>query len=150
MNEPVVDPIQRRKQQIIATVFGFNLVFGVVVFLSFPGLVDPATSEAALEALRQSGYTLVYQVVGLLLCFLWLGLDSHQLDIRRPWWLNVGIVLFALVFVPYYLYKTRPEARRLPAILAFFGIAIGGAFAMTMGAAIATVMTGGAASSASL
>jgi amino acid transporter len=138
------DLIQRRKNQVISAVFGINLVFGVLIVMMFPGLIEPTTSQAAISELRNSSLNLGYQFAALVVCFLWLGLDSRQLDIRRPWWLNVGIVLFTSVFVPYYLYKTRPAGNRLRAILTFFAIVIGGAFAMTIGAFLALAVTPGA------
>jgi amino acid transporter len=139
-NTPI-DPLQRRKSQVISAVFGINLVFGVLIVVLFPGLLEPQTSQAAIAELRGSVFNLGYQFAALVVCFLWLGLDSKQLDIRRPWWLNVGIVLLTSVFVPYYLYKTRPPGERMRAILNFFGIVIGGAFAMMIGAFIALAMS---------
>jgi amino acid transporter len=137
------DLLQRRKNQVISAVFGINLVFGVLIVMMFPGLIEPTTSQAAIAELRNSPLNLGYQFAALVVCFLWLGLDSKQLDIRRPWWLNVGIVLFTSLFVPYYLYKTRPSGHRLRAILSFFGIVIGGAFVMTIGAFMALAMSPG-------
>ena len=72
----------------------------------------------------------------LLLGFRWLQVDSAQLDIRRPVWLNFGIILLAAVFVPYYFYKTRPVGARLVPILSFFGLV----FACAMASAIGTVL----------
>lgn len=135
------DLLQKRKSQVISASFGINLVFGILIVMLFPGLTDPATSQAALTALRESSISLGYQAAALVLCFVWLGLDSKQLDIRRPWWLNIGIVFFTSLFMPYYLYKTRPAGERLPAIVRFFGILFGGAFAMVIGAFLAMMMS---------
>lgn len=139
-----VDAIQRRKMQAIAAVFGINLVFGVLLVLLYPDLANPAAAQAAISALRGSGANIGYEIAILVVCFVWLGLDSHQLQIRRPWWLNVGIVLLTSVFVPYYLYKTRPPGRRGQAILGFFGIVFGSLIAMTVGMGLALALHGGA------
>lgn len=139
MNSPT-DPTQRRKLQAIAAFFGINLILGVVLVLQYPGLVTPETAQAAVDEFRGSGLYFMYELAMLIACFGWLALDSHQLDIRRPWWLNVGVVLLPFVFVPYYLYKTRPPNRRAPAILGFIGIAFGAVVSMMIGMFVALAM----------
>jgi hypothetical protein len=78
----------------------------------------------------------------LLIGFRWLHLDAAELDIRRPMWLNVGIVMAAAIFVPYYLYKTRPAGRRLPAIAGFFALVMACAMASALGAAAMAFFSG--------
>ena len=137
------DPLQRRKTQAIAAVFGINLVFGMLLVALYPDIGrDAEAAQQALASLRGSGVNIVYEIAILIACFGWLHFDSRQLDIRRPWWLNVGIILLTSVFVPYYLYKTRPAGQRGPAILAFFGIAFGALVAMTVGMFIALALHG--------
>ena len=142
-----VDAIQRRKTQAIAAVFGINLVFGALLVVLYPELVNPATAQATIGSMRGGGVNLGYEIAILLVCFLWLGLDSHQLKIRRPWWLNVGVVLLTAVFVPYYLYKTRPPGQRGQAILGFLGVVFGSLIAMMAGVYLAMALHGGAAAS---
>ena len=136
------DPIQRRKTQVLAALIGVNLIFGALLVMAYPGLAHPSTVQSAMEAFRGSPLNLGYQLVTLVVCFLWLGLDSRQLDIRRPWWLNVGVVLLTVLFVSYYLYKTRPPGRRGDAILRFFGIVVGAIGAMMIGMFMALSMYG--------
>ncbi len=143
-----VDTLQRYKSQAIAAVFGINLVFGVSIALLYPGMTDPATAQEAIASMRSSALNWIYQLAILIACFLWLGIDSRQLDIQRPWWLNVGVVLLTSVFVPYYLYKTRPEGARFQPILNFFGIVVGGALAMMLGMFLAMGMAAAPASPA--
>ena len=137
MNTAPHDVSQRRKTQAIAAAFGINLVLGVLLPMLFPGLTGSGDAEAAVAELRSSPLNIVYQVMTLVACFVWLHFDSRQLDIRRPWWLNAGIVLITSVFVPYYLYKTRPEGHRGQAIFGFFGIVFGCVVAMMIGMALA-------------
>ncbi len=136
-----IDLLQLRKRQVISIALGVNLVIGVFVGIWLPGLFDPATSEATLQELQTSLFSPVYQLLTLLFCFTWLALDSRQLDIRRPWWLNVGVILLTSVFIPYYLYKTRPQHQRLRAVLSFFGLLLGGAVAMSIGAYISLAIS---------
>lgn len=142
MNAPG-DNLQRRKTQAIAAAFGLNLAFGILIAHSLAGSTDLASMEASMAQIRGSGLNLLYQAVTLAVCFTWLHFDSRQLDIRRPWWLNVGIVLLLVVFVPYYLYKTRPAGRRGAAIFGFFGLVFGCLVAMMIGMSLA-MMIGGA------
>lgn len=137
------DNLQRRKTQAIAAAFGLNLAFGILIAQSLAGATDIASMEAAMAQLRGGGLNLLYQAATLAVCFTWLHFDSRQLDIRRPWWLNVGIVLLLVVFVPYYLYKTRLAGQRGAAILGFFGLVFGCLVAMMVGMSLA-MMIGGA------
>lgn len=120
----VPDPWQRQKATAIAAMLGVSLATGIVV-----AAVAPNAAETGMPL----GIQVTANIVLLVLGFRWLHADSSQLDIRRPAWLNVGIVLLAAVFVPYYFYKTRPEGRRLSPILGFFGLVFGCAIASTIG-----------------
>ena len=136
MNAPG-DNLQRRKTQAIAAAFGLNLAFGILIAHSLAGSTDLASMEASMAQIRGSGLNLLYQAVTLAVCFTWLHFDSRQLDIRRPWWLNLGVIFLKVLFIPYYLFKTRAANQRGSAILAFFGLYFGAIFAMAFGAAFA-------------
>ena len=127
MNEPATD-FRKSKQATLTALVGASFVLGVVD-ASF-GL--PSTQDG-----MRLFVTLIGNIALLVLGFRWLNLDARELDIRRPTWLNVCIVLFAAIFVPYYLYKTRPQPRRLPAIAAFFALVIGCMLATGIGASLA-------------
>jgi hypothetical protein len=142
-----VDPLQRRKQRAIISAYGVSLVCGAWIAMKFPGLTDPDTLAATMDALRAHWINWVYQLAILFACFTWLQADSQQLDIRRPWWLNVGIVLVTSVFVPYYLFKTRPAGKRLQPILMYFAILFSSALVMVLGLVIGMSVSAPAASS---
>ncbi|MEO7431102.1 MAG: hypothetical protein ABIR62_03620 [Dokdonella sp.] len=138
---PPGDPLQRRKSQVIAAVFGVNLAFGIIAVLTVaPQAAIDAVQPTVMDP-RVSPLGLAYQVVWLTLCFVWLGLDAQQLQIRRPWWLNIGIALAALVFFPYYLYKTRAPGKRAQAIMNSLGVVLGGIVAMSIGMSLAIAMS---------
>ena len=136
-----VDPLQRRKLRAIISVYGISLVCGAWIAMLFPGLTNPDTLQATMDALRGHWVNWLYQIAALVACFTWLEADSRQLDIRRPWWLNLGVILATSVFVPYYLYKTRPAGRRLQPILIYFGILFSSAFAMVVGLMIGLILS---------
>lgn len=119
---------RKQKQIALTTLIGASLALGVVM--------------AALRVETPNGITLLGSLALLLIGFRWLQLDSAELEIRRPMWLNVGIVMVAVVFVPYYLYKTRPAGRRGPAIASFFAILLASMFASALGSLMFCVSTG--------
>jgi hypothetical protein len=119
---------RRQKQIALTTLIGASLVLGIV--------------DAALQLQSSSGLTFVGSLAMLIIGFRWLTLDSAELDIRRPMWLNLGIVMAAIVFVPYYLYKTRPAGHRLPAIASFFAIVMACAMTSAIGAAVMMYFSG--------
>ena len=128
MNAPLPDWRRRKLAALIALV-GVSFVLGIV--------------EIALALHPEDGSArMLFAFCLLLIGFRWLRLDSAELEIRRPMWLNVGIVLLAAAFVPYYLYKTRPAGRRLQAISAFFGIVFSCVIASALGAALMSSISG--------
>ena len=129
---PPPDAARQKRAALIALV-GASVVLGIA---------DAAFSLSPDQTGARFAFTLVGNIVLLILGFRWLQIDSAELDIRRPTWLNVGIILLAAGFVPYYLYKTRPEGRRLPAIAAFFGLVFACMLGSAFGAALMSVISG--------
>lgn len=127
MNRPAPD-YAKQKQIALTTLVGASLAFGIV--------------DAALKLQSSGAMTLLASAAMLVIGFRWLTLDSAELDIRRPMWLNIGIVMAAAIFVPYYLYKTRPAGRRLRAIAAFFGLVLACAVASGFGATLMAYFSG--------
>lgn len=69
--------------------------------------------------------------LGLFWVFMWLHADQREFGYRRSPWMNVGIVLLSVVFVPVYLARTRPAGRKLASVgwfllvlLGWFGLSI--------------------------
>ena len=127
MTAPTTD-YRRQKQIALTSLIGASLVLGILT--------------AALHLDRPNAVTLLGSIAILVIGFRWLTLDSAELDIKRPLWLNVGIVMAAAIFVPYYLYKTRPKGHRGPAIVAFFGLVLACAFASSIGATLMLYFSG--------
>lgn len=148
MNAPApIDPLHKRKARVISTLFGISLVFGAAIFIGYPQLADPAAAQAIAADLRVSPLNFAYQIATVVLCFWWLNLDSRQLEIRRPWWLNLGVVLLTTVFVAYYLYMTRQPGQRAGALLAFLGVIAGTFFSAVVGMTLALMFGAGAGTS---
>ncbi len=130
------DRWQRQKATSIAAMLGVSLATGIVV-----AAVAPNAAETGMPLGIQLGANVMLFVLG----FRWLQADSAQLDIRRPVWLNVGIILLAAVFVPYYFYKTRPEGKRLAPMLRFFSLIFACAFASIIGTTVVAMLQPGSA-----
>lgn len=125
--------LQRQKQAALVALLGASVVLGIVeVALGLPMQNSP----------DRLLFTFVGNLALLVLGFRWLQLDARELDIRRPLWLNIGIILLAAVFVPYYLFKTRPPERRLVAIAAFFGVVFACMLASAFGALLMSALSG--------
>jgi hypothetical protein len=137
-----IDPLQRRKTQVVAAAIGIHLIFGAFAVSYFPAIVDQSTTQSAIEQLRGSMLNIGYQIAALVACFAWLTLDSRQLDIRRPWWLNVGVVFLTTFFLAYYLYKTRRPGLRARAILALLGLLFACVVATMTGVVVGVLMRG--------
>ncbi len=76
------------------------------------------------------------------LTYLWYYYDAIEYSYVRSRALNMGIILLAVAFVPYYLARSRPRGRRLKAIWWMLGFAscyfivelLGALFARLLGA----------------
>lgn len=132
MNSPAPDTRRQKHTALIALV-------GAAVVL---GIVDTALGLPSTDSAGRLAFTFGGNIALLLIGFRWLQIDAAELAIRRPTWLNVGIILLAAVFVPYYLYKTRPADHRLPAIAGFFGLIFACMIGSAIGALLMTSISG--------
>ena len=115
-------------------------LMGVSVVL---GILETALVPESGTGDRAFLVELLGAVVMLLIGFYWLHFDSRERGIRRPAWLDIGIVMLALVFVPYYLYKTRPAGGRTTSIFAFFGLIFGSVALSSIGALLMRAVQSG-------
>jgi TRAP-type uncharacterized transport system fused permease subunit len=94
---------------------------------------------------QQSLTDWVLVALGLFWLFLWLHADRQEFGHRRSPWMNVGIVMLSLVFIPIYLAKTRPPGRKLAAVGWFFLLLLGWFALNLLGALIGYFIFGGSA-----
>jgi hypothetical protein len=71
--------------------------------------------------------------VGSYVFFVWFCRDSDAYRYRRSWWRNVGFIFMAVLFVPWYLVRTRPKGSRFFAFLMLGGFCILCVFAILAG-----------------
>ena len=132
---PNGDAFRDRKRAALIALIASGLVFGALDVWLFGDVVP-----GGMPAGNRLAFTVIGTVVQLFIGFAWLRLDAIQLDIRRPGWLNVGIIMAAVFFVPYYLFKTRPAGRRSIAMIGFLGVVIALMAATSIGASVVSWM----------
>lgn len=83
-----------RKTLILAVFVLSSLLSGIAGQYFWPGM-----------PLSMADYA--FAVLGSFLIFAWYHTDAKQRGYRRPTWLDMGIILIAIVAMPYYLFRTR-------------------------------------------
>ena len=99
-------------RQTLALLVAATFVFGVV---------DAREVERGIQA---GGWGILCTVLFSFLSFYWYRLDSETHRYRRTPLLNVGIVMLAIVAVPYYLVRSRPAGRKGRALLRLAGFCV--------------------------
>jgi len=82
------------------------------------GVVDARAKTSGVQA---NGWIVLSTVLFSFLIFCWYRLDSDARLYRRTVLLNIGIVMAAIVAVPYYLVRSRPAGQRGAALLRLVG-----------------------------
>lgn len=125
---------KRRKTAALVALFGMSLVYGIAAaqVRLLPG------ASARLDDVFWFASVLVMFIAG----FAWLHYDGFERGYTRRPWLNIGIVLLAIVFVPVYFWNSRPPGRRVLPIFAFFGVVVGSMFLSMLGSACMFALDG--------
>jgi hypothetical protein len=100
------------RPRVLALLIALTLVFGVV-----------DAREMAL-GVQSNGWAVLSTVLFSFLSFCWYRLDSDAHGYRRTALLNVGIVMFAILAVPYYLVRSRPAGQKGRALLRLAGFCL--------------------------
>jgi hypothetical protein len=107
--------IQRRKQSAIISMLGMSLVLGIISAALYPHEQTPE---------QEFRFQLIGNFALLAVGFYWLHYDSLEHQFQRSALFNIGIVAIALIFVPYYFFRTRDKGRRAIPIMGFFGLIV--------------------------
>lgn len=94
------------------------------------GVVD--AHDMALHV-QSNGWAVLSTLMFSFLSFYWYRLDSEARQYRRTRWLSVGVVMLAIVAVPYYLVRSRPAGQKGRALLRLAGFCVLLAVAGTAG-----------------
>ena len=93
------------------------------------GILDARQMDMHVQS---GGLEVASTLVFSFLIFYWYRLDSEARLYRRTALLNVGIIMFAIAAVPYYLVRSRPAGQKGRALLRLAGF---GALLLVAGAA---------------
>ena len=58
-------------------------------------------------------------IVVSVLIFAWVHPDASERHYSKSKWLNLGILAFSIIFVPVYLFRSRPKGHKLRALAGF-------------------------------
>jgi amino acid transporter len=94
------------------------------------GVVD--AHDMALHV-QSNGWAVLSTLMFSFLSFCWYRLDSEARQYRRTRWLSIGVVMLAIVAVPYYLVRSRPAGQKGRALLRLAGFCVLLAVAGTAG-----------------
>jgi hypothetical protein len=121
------EAIVSAKTTILAALAVAALLSGVVSQYLYPGRPLPPSS-------------FMFSIVGIILVFLWFRLDANARGYTRSPFLNVGVVAFAIIALPYYFFRSRGALRGSAATVVMLLAAVGwsvlgyvGAFAVYHG-----------------
>ena len=90
----------------------------VTILGTLSGLLSPANPEAG------TVIGLVWMLLGPVAGYVWFRLDSAERGFNRtPGWTR-SIILFTVLALPIYLYKSRAKDRRFVSLAKFVGIAV--------------------------
>jgi hypothetical protein len=85
------------------------------------GVVD--AHDIALHV-QSNGWAVLSTLMFSYLSFYWYRLDREAHLYRGSRWLSIGIVMLAIVAVPYYLVRSRPAGRKRRALLRLAGFCV--------------------------
>jgi hypothetical protein len=107
-----------------------RVVLWIMALMAGTGLLDAGHADAAAQLHFVVGVVISY------LGFLWYRDDSDARGFRRSRWLSVAVVAFTVATIPYYLVRSRGEAERGCALVAYAACLAAAAFAVWVGMAI--------------
>jgi len=80
------------------------IILGAIGLL---GLLDGIVSQYLFPQRYYPPSDIPFMIAVTLLVFSWYRLDTEQYGYRRTRWLNIGVVAFAVLALPYYFFRTR-------------------------------------------
>lgn len=97
------------------------VVFGALMLTA---LLSGVAHQIAVPGEAVAPIDIPFMLVGAFLLFFWFRLDSDERSYKRSPLLNIGVMGFAVVVLPYYFFRTRGFARGLAASGAFLAVGI--------------------------
>jgi hypothetical protein len=105
--------------------------------LALSGLVHAAAGNANNPARL---FTMVLDVLASFSAFVWYCRDSDMLRYRRSLWRNMLFIFLGILFVPWYLLRTRPSGKRFISLLSLGGFGLLMLVAVVVGAVLGFIV----------
>ena len=105
---PFIGALGIMKKILISAIFAVTFMFGA--------------SDVWLEdAPRQLNQIVLWvSIISVsMLIFGWVHLDAKERQYPKSKWLNLGVLAFSIIFVPIYLFRSRPKGQKLRALAGF-------------------------------
>ena len=105
---PFIDALDFMKKILISAVFVLTFIFG-------------ATDVWLENAPRQLNQIVLWvSIISVsVLIFGWVHVDARERQYPKSKWLNVGVLAFSIIFVPIYLFRSRPKGDKLRALAGY-------------------------------
>ena len=99
------------RKVLIALLVGFSVIGGVDAYFTASHIQEP-------------GWWVISSTIALsLIIFAWYYFDSEFHTFQRSKWLNIAVVGFAFLAIPYYIFRSREKGQRALALLKLVGFA---------------------------
>ena len=105
---PLIGALDLMKKILLFAIFALTFIFGA----------SDVWLEDAPRHLNQTVLWVSIIVVSVLI-FEWVHLDASERHYSKSKWLNLGVLTFSNVFVPVYLFRSRPKGQKLRALAGF-------------------------------
>ena len=113
-------------------VLALMLVLALTAGIVGTGMLDNAATMR---------WGVAFQVAFSFLCFYWYRLDSEARCYRRTPLLNVAVVAFGWIAIPYYLARSRSSGAKVRSVLRCLGFSIALLFMPVLGALLGLLLT---------
>lgn len=97
----------------------------ILMTIGVAGFLEGAVNQYFFPGRAYPPSTIPFMVTFTLLIFAWYRLDTEQFGYRRSVWLNVGVLAFSLLALPYYFFRSRGAKRGFIAVGLFILLLLG-------------------------
>ena len=113
-------------------------LIAMLALLALSGSVQVAVGPS--ERSLAHVLSIVLSVLVSFSAFVWYCRDSDLYRYRRSLWRNILFIAFGILFIPWYLVRTRPNGKRLLALLGLGGVGMLVLVALLVGATAGFVL----------
>lgn len=113
-------------------------LIAMLMLLALSGLVQAATGKANNHARL---FSIGLDVLASFSAFVWYCRDSDMRRYRRSLWRNILFNAVGVLFIPWYLLRTRPSGKRLCSLLSLGGFCLLMLAAVLVGAVLGFILT---------